>query len=315
MMSGAGREMAKQFWADAPVRTARRGRFWIPGDRIEIGGNTFHRGSMFVEWEAPEKVTQPYPVVLVHGGTLQGTEWLDTPDGRPGWAQRLVEAGYAVLTVDRPAHGRSPYHVDVVGPMGPPFSYERCREVYLPAETEARQTQFPFNPADNAAWDDFMAPYGPIPADSAFSQEMDADRLARLLDCIGPAIVFTHSASGPDGWLVADRRPKLIAAIVSIEPMGPPFAQTPGFDPLAWGITAAPVSFDPPCATAEDVRSAEPSLLKVPNWTGIPMAVVTSETSSFSRAGPAIVQFLSSGGAAAEHLHLPDHGLFGKGTG
>ncbi|WP_028933630.1 hypothetical protein [Pseudonocardia spinosispora] len=31
--------------------------------------------------------------MLVHDGLLQGTEWSDTPDGRPGWAQRLVEAG------------------------------------------------------------------------------------------------------------------------------------------------------------------------------------------------------------------------------
>ncbi|MEJ7658536.1 MAG: alpha/beta fold hydrolase [Hymenobacter sp.] len=55
-------------------------------------------------------MTQPYPLVLVHGGTFQGTEWGTTPDGRPGWAQRLQEAGYAVLLVDRPGHGRSPYH-------------------------------------------------------------------------------------------------------------------------------------------------------------------------------------------------------------
>ena len=46
---------------------------------------------MFVEWEGPEQVTRLYPVVLVHGG-FQGTEWLDTPDGRLSWAQRLVEA-------------------------------------------------------------------------------------------------------------------------------------------------------------------------------------------------------------------------------
>lgn len=112
------------FWAGTPARTSRRGHFWIPGERVTGDQGTYQRGPMFVAWEAPEEVTQPYPVVLVHGGTLQGTEWLDTPDGRPGWAQRLVEAGYAVLVVDRPGHGRSPYHGDIIGPMGPPFSYE-----------------------------------------------------------------------------------------------------------------------------------------------------------------------------------------------
>lgn len=301
-----------RFWADAPARTSRRGHFWVPGERVIIEGKTFQRGPMFAAWEAPEPVTQPYPVVLVHGGILQGTEWLDTPDGRPGWAQRLVEAGYAVLVVDRPGHGRSPYHPDIIGPPGPPFSYERAREVYFPTGGD---TQWPFDPADADAYDAFIAPYGPMPADLAASQDMDADRLARLLDRIGPAVVMTHSASGPDGWLVADRRPGLVMAIVSIEPMGPPFGKTPGIGSLDWGLTAMPVTYDPPLATAEAVRAADPATLRMPALAGLPVAVVTGETSSFAKLGPAIVDFLVTAGAAAEQLHLPDHGVHGNGHG
>lgn len=303
------------FWADTPMRASRRGHFWVPGDRVTLEGNTFQRGPMFVTWEAPEHVTQPYPIVLVHGGTLQGTEWLDTPDGRPGWAQRLVEAGYAVLIVDRPGHGRSPYHPDIIGPTSPPFSYERGREVYFPDKASDAQTQWPFDPADTAAFDAFIAPYGPMPADLAASQEMDADRLARLLDRIGPVIVVTHSASGPDGWLVADRRPEFIIAIISIEPMGPPFGATPGIGSLDWGLTAAPVAFDPPRATAAEVRAADPASLRIPALAGIPVAVVTGETSLFATFGPAIVNFLVAAGADAEQLHLPNYGVLGNGHG
>jgi pimeloyl-ACP methyl ester carboxylesterase len=171
---------------------------------------------MYVEWEAPETVTKPYPVVLMHGGGFQGTEWFDTPDGRPGWAQRLVEAGYAVLVVDRPGHGRSPFHVQTFGEMGPPFSYEGGRRIYFPG-LDARHTQWPFAPDDAQAMDEFIAGYGPLPADLALSQTLDADRMAELLDRIGPAILITHSASGPDGWLIADRRSTLVKAIVAIE--------------------------------------------------------------------------------------------------
>ena len=299
------------FWADVPARTSRRGHFWVAGERVAAGGKTFQRGPMFVAWEAPERVTQPLPIVLVHGGTLQGTEWLDTPDGRPGWAQRLMEAGYAVLVVDRPGHGRSPYHPDIIGPVGPPFSYERSRDVYF----GGGETQWPFDPADDAAFDAFIAPYGPMPADLAASQDMDADRLARLLDRIGPAILVTHSASGPDGWLAADRRPGLVAAVVSIEPMGPPFGHTPGIGSLDWGLTAAPVTFDPPRATSDEVRAADPSTLRMPALAGLPVAVVTGETSAFAKMGPAIVGFLATAGAAAEQLHLPDHGVHGNGHG
>ena len=301
------------FWENTPARISRRGNFWVSGERATHDAKTFQRGPMFVDWEAPESVTQPYPVVLVHGGGLQGTEWLDTPDGRPGWAQRLVEAGYAVLLVDRPGHGRSPYHPDTVGPMGSPFSYERGQEVYFPVGGTG--TQWPFDPADVAAFDDFIAGYGPLPADLAASEDMDADRLARLLDRIGPAILLTHSASGPDGWLVADRRPGLVKAIVTVEPMGPPFAATPGIGSLDWGLTAAPVTYDPPLVSVEEVRAAEPSARRIPALAGLPVAVVTGEASAFAPFGPAIVEFLAHAGVAVEHLHLPDHGIYGNGHG
>jgi pimeloyl-ACP methyl ester carboxylesterase len=96
---------------------------------------------------------------MMHGGGFQGTEWFDTPDGRPGWAQRLVEAGYAVLVIDRPGHGRSPYHTDTLGPMGPPFSYESGRQIYFPGD-DGRHTQWPFASGDEAAMDEFIAGYG-----------------------------------------------------------------------------------------------------------------------------------------------------------
>lgn len=314
-MHDAEAPVSRHPWDGVAPRTTRRGRFWITGERVTRDGKTYQRGPMFVAWEAPERVTRPHPVVLVHGGTLQGTEWLDTPDGRPGWAQRLVEAGYGVFLVDRPAHGRSPYHSDILGPMGPAFSYERCREVYFAAEHADRQTEWPFAPGDDAALDAFIAPYGPMPADLEASQDLDADRIARLLDRIGPAILLTHSASGPDGWLVADRRPGLVKAIVSVEPMGPAFAETPGIGALRWGLTAAPVAYDPPRLTPAEARAADPAALRVPALEGLPIAVVTGETSHFAPFGPGIVAFLRAAGAAAEHVHLPDLGIRGNGHG
>lgn len=99
--------------------------------------------------------------------------------------------------------------------MGPPFSYEIGRNTYFPHDPSGRHTQWPFATDDEDAMDEFIAGYGPLPADLAFSEDIDADRLARLLDRIGPAILLTHSASGPVGWIVADRRPGLVKAIVA----------------------------------------------------------------------------------------------------
>ena len=310
-----GDSQPHRFWMDGPPRTSRRGQFWVPGERVSVDGKTYQRGPMFVAWEAPEQVTQPHPIVLVHGGAMQGTEWLDTPDGRPGWAQRLVEAGYAVFVIDRPTQGRSPFHPDVIGAMGVPFPYEEGEEVFFPPKAATTHTQFPFDPTDDAALDAFIAPFGPLPADLAASQEMDADRLAQLLDRIGPAIIVTHSASGSAGWLVADQRPKLVAAIVTVEPMGPAFAKTPHIGALDWGLTAAPITYDPPRANPAEVRAADPSTLRIPALAGVPVAVVSGETSVQSKYAPAMVEFLRTAGAAAELLHLPDHGVYGNGHG
>ena len=301
-------------WAKARARTVRRGHFWVPGERVVLAGKTYQRGPMFVAWEAPERVTRPWPIVLMHGGGFQGTEWFDTPDGRPGWAQRLVEAGFAVLVVDRPGHGRSPFHVETLGAMGPPFSYEGGQSIYFPGDDE-RHTQWPFEPNDDAAMDEFIAGYGPLPADLEVSQTMDADRMAMLLDWIGPALLITHSASGPDGWLVADRRPHLVKAIAAVEPMGPPFAAIPNIGSMTWGPTAAPLRFEPHVGNPDTLRNAEPGALRLPSLTGLPILIVTAEASAFAKASPPTAEFLNAAGASAELLHLPDRGVHGNGHG
>lgn len=171
---------------------------------------------------------------------IQGTEWLDTPDGRPGWVQRLLEAGYPTFVVDRPTQGRSPYHPDVNRPMGPPFDYGEGETVFFPSQWEDQHTQWPFDLADTAERDAFTTPFGPHPADLAEFERIDADRLADLLDRIGPAVVFTNSASGPDGWLLADRRRQLVVAIVTVEPIGPAFATVPNIGTPAMGPHSGP---------------------------------------------------------------------------
>ena len=303
------------FWENAPIRQVRLGSLWVPGDRIVVDGQTYQRGPLFAEWTAPAEVTRRWPIVLAHGGGFQGTEWLETPDGRPGWAQRLVEAGYVTVIVDRPGQGRSPFHPLTMGEMGPPFSYETGRKIYFPAEASDRHTQWPFAPDDERAMDEFIAGYGPLLADLACSEDMEADRLARLLDRIGPAILLTHSASGPVGWLVADRRPGLVKAIVAVEPMGPPFADITNIGPLTWGLTAAALSYEPKPASPEQLRKAALGAYRLPALAGLPIVAVIGETSSFGPASEPIVEQLKAAGAAAEAIRLTEHGVFGNGHG
>jgi pimeloyl-ACP methyl ester carboxylesterase len=291
--------------------TVRRGQFWVPGERVRTEHGTVQRAPLFVHWEAPPGEARPRPLVLVHGGGGQGTDWTGTPDGRPGWATRFVEAGFAVYVVDRCGHGRSPYHPDVVAPMGAPFPYEAARALFLPDEARDAQTQWTYGrDVGSADVDQLLCPMGPLPADLAESQRLDADRLGRLLDILGEAVLVTHSAGGPVGWLTADARPDNVVAIAAIEPMGPAFAQFPGFGALTWGLTSAEITYDPPAGDPSEVTGR-----RIPALAGKPIAVVTGGASAFATFASPIVEFLATAGADVRRLHLPDHGITGNGHG
>jgi pimeloyl-ACP methyl ester carboxylesterase len=196
--------------------------------------------------------------------------------------------------------------------------------------TADRHTQWPGDRGeDDAALEAIVASSGPMTADLAVGQQLDQSRGAELLDRIGPAILMTHSLGGPAGWLIADARPDLVKAIVAVEPIGPPFAVQPQLGlSLDWGITQAPMTFDPPAGEASEIQrvtqdppaeggiplelQADPPR-RLPNLAGIPIAVVSAEASPFAHFGDHTVAFLRQAGADAEHVRLADHGVNGNG--
>jgi pimeloyl-ACP methyl ester carboxylesterase len=299
-----------------PLITSRRGHFWVTGEKTSGAYGTVQRAPLFASWEAPETIVHPYPLVLIHGGGGQGTDWTGTPDGRPGWATRFVEAGFVVYVVDRPGHGRSPYHPVVVGEMGAPFPYEGANGLFYPDDAASEQTQWPYSRAeDSHEIDQLVAAMGPLPADIAESQRMDAERLGRLLDLTGPAVLVTHSAGAPAGWLTANERPDLVKAIVAVEPIGPAFAEFPGIGRLDWGLTASPMTYEPPRGSADEVANAPVGSLGIPALEETPIVVLTGGASVFATFAPQVVDFLKTAGANAEWIHLPDQGIDGNGHG
>jgi len=295
--------------------TVRAGFFWIPGEQVSTPQGTFARGPLYVTWMAPEQVTRPYPLVLVHGGGGQGTDWLGTPDGRQGWAFDLVRAGYAVYVVDRPGHGRSPHHPDVLGPVAPPMPLEFASFLFAPPEAAETQTQWPWSRAlDGEEFRQLTSAMGFFMADFAEGQRLDGERLAALLDRIGPAVLLTHSAGSPGGWLAANRRPELVKGIVAIEPMGPPYAEIPGLGEITYGLTYAEFVTDPPLESPEQLKS-DPTRFRIPGLSGTPVLVVTGSASGSAVQSPPLVEFLVAVGADAELLALEDAGIVGNGHG
>ena len=318
--------------ADVAPITSRRGHFWVgtaPDPRAGVA-----IAPMYVYWEAPVEVTQPYPVVLVHGGGGQGLDYLTTPDGRQGWAGLLVEQGFVVYVVDRPAHGRSPYIPELMGEAGPPLPPEVLRMIFVPPSDGPGalpfahlHTQWPGdrNDPNGPALLQFLASTGPFVGDAEIRQATERDRLAELLDRIGPAFVVSNSLGGPSGFLLADARPNLVVALAQLEPIGPAFAENFGPTTLQWGPSGAPVAYDPPAASPAELElvtvdpggyrlQAEPAR-RLANLSQVPIAVFTSEASVFQFTDGPLVEFLQQAGCDAVHIPLADAGVHGNSHG
>src|ERR1700722_10215141 len=89
---------------------ASTGFFYVGGQYVGAPGKEVMDGAEYVEVMVPKKIRHPYPVVFFHGAGQTGTNWLQTPDGRAGWAYYFVKRGYRVYMVVYPARGRSPYN-------------------------------------------------------------------------------------------------------------------------------------------------------------------------------------------------------------
>src|ERR1700686_5199772 len=261
---------------DPPLVLARDGFFYVNAKTTTVDGKDYVSHQMYVEVRIPAKQTHPYPIVMVHGGTMSGTNYTGTPDGREGWAQYFVRQGFAVYVVDQPGRARSGFLAAAYGPMhnverGNALSRFVAQEKFKLWPQAALHTQWPGSgEPDDPATVQLAASQMPAIADFALQQFLNRDALLALLDKIGPSILLTHSQAGAFGWPVADARPDLVKAILAIEPNGPPFFNVDNIGNLEkngapdwfrdaatqarpWGITAVPLSYSPPAQKASDL--------------------------------------------------------------
>jgi pimeloyl-ACP methyl ester carboxylesterase len=276
---------------------------------------------------------------------MSGVNYTGTPDGREGWAQHFVRHGYAVYVVDQPGRGRSRFMEGVWGAPSEPeadnsFSRFVAQEKYNLWPQAHLHTQWPgTGQVGDPIFDQFYASQLTGIADFALVQSLNRDALVALLEKIGPAILLTHSQSGPFGWLVADARPDLVKAVLAVEPNGPPFFDLQligapdwfryGAKTRTWGITAVPLNYSLQAESASDLAIVEQEQAdssefakcwlqkeparQLPNLQKVPILVVTSEASFRAVDDHCTVKFLNQAGVHPTWTKLGDIGLHGNG--
>jgi pimeloyl-ACP methyl ester carboxylesterase len=332
--------------APAPLSIVRQGYLFAGGTYSLVSGRRVLSGQLYAEFQIPAAQTRPWPIVMVHGGGQSGTNFTGTPDGREGWAQFFLRQGYAVYVVDQPGRGRAAYETSVYGPATQ-LNLDTIERRFIAPERfalwpQARlHTQWPGQGVQgDAAFDQFLASQLPSIQDFARQQALNRNALLALLGQIGPAILLTHSQSGAFGWPVADVRPDLVKAIVAVEPNGPPFFAVENVPapewfrdvPRAvneWGITAVPLSYDPPAATASELakmredRPDAPDLVRcwlqaaparqLPRLADVPTLVLTGEASYHAPYDHCTVKYLRQAGVRPTWIRLADAGIRGNG--
>ena len=113
---------------------AKRGFFYVGGKYVGEPDKHILQGQTYVEVLAPKVQRRPYPLVLIHGAAQTATNWMGTPDGRPGWADFFVGQGYTVYMIDQPARGRSAWQPDIDGKLTA-FAAERIEQLFTAPET------------------------------------------------------------------------------------------------------------------------------------------------------------------------------------
>ena len=328
-----------------PLAIGSQGYFFAGGGYDDTRPGRPMTGQMYVEYQIPHAVTAPCPIVMIHGGSQTGTNFTGTPDGREGWAQYFLRRGWPVYVVDTVGRGRSAGSAETYAPLRAPELSMTEQRFVASGRTmlwpqAGLHTQFPGDarPGDEI-FDQFFASQVSSIADFAHQQQLNAEAGAALLDRIGPAVLLTHSQAGTFGWLIADRRPKLVKAIVAAEPNGPPahdvefkgapawFADNPTTKP--GGLCHLPLTYDPPLGPGESPvfvcedepqgaglvrcwRQAEPAR-KLTNLAAIPVVILQGEASYHAPYDHCTSQYLTQAGVANTFIRLADRGIRGNG--
>ena len=184
-----------------------------PPIKVDPNGE-FEVEQMYVQFIRQAAPKSKLPLLLWHGGGLSGVTWETKPDGKPGWQQFFLNAGYDVYVSDAVERGRA--------------SWARYPEVFksepfFRPKKEAWEL-FRIGPAyevggKREAFDQFAKQGIPRWATNDAATQMAYDALVQK---VCPCIILVHSQGGNFGFTAALNAPDKVKALIAIEPSGAP---------------------------------------------------------------------------------------------
>jgi pimeloyl-ACP methyl ester carboxylesterase len=266
---------------------------------------------MFVQYFLPARSRHELPVVMIHGGGGQGTDWLETPDGRDGWVDYFVADGWDVYVIDRPGHGRAESNAS----CGNGMVRVGNSAIISRLSTSAPSVWPGGEPTPtNAAVVGWTASSATAPY---CGDALAAEKISVLLDEIGPAVLLAHSAGGGSTFRVPELNPDKVVGIIGFEsagsnPTAAGFNNSPALITSWKTEPALPASF---AAVEKDgcaMQGERPSRLV--NYAGLPVVLVATEMGTSSKSAiECAAAVWQQAGAKASAVYLPDRGLKGGG--
>jgi len=287
----------------------------------------------------PAPANPPLPLIFIAGAAQTGTNFLSTPDGRPGWAHYFISKGHTVYLSDQPSRGRS-FSLPGQGKLGSIGSPQTVSDIFTNSQNNGNQwpqaklhTQWPgTGRIGDPTFDAFYRSQMQFQTDRFISEEQNAQAYSALVDLVGACYVITHSQAGAYGWRVGDMRPDLVKGLVQLEPSGPPFTTRPPFGTtpaFAFGLTDLAIGYEPPAGkSAEKLETIVESAIdadhnecimqkspakQVTNLRKIPELVVSGEASFHAPYEYCTVKYLRQVGIDVEFADLGKEGIHGNG--
>lgn len=329
-----------------PFTVASQGVLYMGGVYDNPATPTTMSGQMHVFYQIPSGNEQTNEnsggksIVMIHGSQQTGANFLGTPDGRPGWAAYFVSHGWSVYVIDQPGRGKSGYFPNAYGPQAANPSPTTVQRMFTAPELTsplqwpqaALHTQWPGGPRSGVpgeyAFDQFFASQVANMPDGNLALSLTTEAVTRLLDRIGPAVIMTHSMSGPLSWMIPQANPGKVRAIIAVEPTGNSSLNGDNAPATACGLSNVCLNFTPPVAGPPDlglVRVPPPNTNLKSCWMqtepahtlpwldGIPILIATGEASYHATYDYCTSKFLTQAGVPNEWVYLPTVGIHGNG--